>query len=84
MPVTFPPKQSQSDPTRLPVDVVLWAITRQTEITWVEIGERWSVCRATAYRWLYPCNYARRRAQCLDIPRAEPTRAPVAMEARTQ
>jgi hypothetical protein len=31
--------------------LVLWAVTRRTEITPDQIQERFSVSRATAYRW---------------------------------
>lgn len=70
------------DEHRYPIDVVLWAISRHGLITLDDIRTRWTVSRATAYRWLEPLNDARRRA--LDIhPRSRvPTQTIV--EKRTQ
>lgn len=69
---------------RYKVDVILWAIGRRQRITTAEIRARWGVHKATACRWVHDLNDARQRAQCMTVPRAEPTRAPVAMqEART-
>jgi len=67
------------------VDVVLWAIARRGPITHTDVLRRFEVSVATAYRWARVLEDARQRAQFMDIPRAAPTRAPVAQaEARPQ
>lgn len=39
--------------------VVVWAVDMHREPTVPEIMERWSVCKATAYRWLSTLRRAR-------------------------
>lgn len=49
------------DDRRFNIDVVLWAISFRRVITVEDILTRWSVSRATAFRWRAPLNDARER-----------------------
>lgn len=53
-------------------DVLIWAIQRTQPVTVDAIRARWTVSRATAYRWRPTLEDVRQRVQRTGVPRAIP------------
>lgn len=66
------------------IDIVLWAIGRRGVITARDVDARFSVSRATAFRWARVLEDARVRAQFMDIPRARSLRSPNTLQAEAR
>lgn len=56
-----------NETTIFPFEVVLWAIQPHTRVTIQAISDRWSVSRATAYRWRNGLNDARAMARAMGL-----------------